>query len=138
MSNNVLENLINERNQFENYIYDNLILDNEINEINEINQLEEINEINISNIYTLNRNVFRYTQDPTFWDPVIVNLSIQQIDNLEYIYNSVPLECIICNDLKKEFRKVGCCNNNICYDCTDKWFSLSVYCPFCKKDQREI
>ena len=129
MENNVLENLINERNQFENYIYDNLILDNEINEINEIDE---------NNIYTLNRIVFNLIEPLDFWDPVIVSLSIQQIDNLEYIYNSVLLECIICNDLKKEFRKVGCCNNNICYDCTDKWFSLSVYCPFCKKDQREI
>ena len=48
------------------------------------------------------------------------------------------LECIICNDLKNDFKKVGCCNNNICLECTNKWFNLSVYCPFCKCDQREL
>jgi hypothetical protein len=145
---NNLHILINERNQFEDNLYDNLNL-NEVNRLNgivELNDLDELDELddleifnlNQNNVFHLNRIVFRYTEDPSFWDPVIVNLSIQQIDRLEYIYNTVPVECIICNENKHDFKKVSCCNNNVCVDCTNKWFNLSVYCPFCKKDQREL
>ena len=134
---NGLQILINERNEFEDYLYDNLFTNNDIDIIaNEVNEIQE--HLNENNVYQLNRIVFRYIEDPSFWDPVIVNLSIQQIDRLEYIYNTVPLECIICNDLKNDFKKVSCCNNNVCLDCTNKWFNLSVYCPFCKCDQREL
>jgi hypothetical protein len=124
---NNLQVLINERNEYEDYLYDNLNINQNVNEVNEIEE-----------IYHLNRIIFNLIEPLDFWDPVIVNLSIQQINNLEYIYNTVPVECIICNELKNDFKKVGCCNNNICLECTDKWFNLSVYCPFCKCDQREL
>jgi len=139
MQNNNLNLLINERNRFEDYLYDNLNLYelDQLNELNELNeQVDEVEILNLNNVYHLNRNVFNINLD--FWDPVIVNLSIQQINHLEYIYNTVPVECIICNENKHDFKKVSCCNNNLCVQCTNKWFNLSVYCPFCKCDQREL
>jgi hypothetical protein len=39
---------------------------------------------------------------------------------------------------KNTFKKISCCNNKICLDCIQIWFNKSVFCPFCKEDQRTI
>ena len=98
--------LIHERDEFENYIYDSLI---------------EPYELFI---------------DPTFWDPVIICLTTEQINNLHTVI--CDSECIICTNQISVFKNLRCCNNNICITCIDNWFNVSVFCPFCKKDQREL
>ena len=72
--------------------------------------------------------------DSTFWDPVIVCLTEIQINNFKII--NCECECIICKYDKDSFRNLSCCNHDICNDCIKDWFSISVFCPFCKKDQR--
>ena len=107
--------LIHEREEYENYIYDTLINDLDLNQ------------------NFLNEN---FLIDPTFWDPVIVCLTNEQINNLYTIHKEC--ECFICTEQKSLFKKMSCCNNNICFECTKNWFNVSVFCPFCKKDQREM
>jgi len=75
-------------------------------------------------------------EDNPFWNPVIVCLSDSQIESLETVIVETR-ECLICNENNDIFKKVNCCNNKICLDCTINWFKKSVFCPFCKRDQRE-
>ena len=70
-----------------------------------------------------------------FWDPVVVPLPEGILPNSVNIINK---ECTICSHDSNEFIILQCCNNEICQDCSIKWFNLSVYCPYCKKDLREI
>jgi hypothetical protein len=73
----------------------------------------------------------------SFWEPVTVCLSDKQIDLIKTI-ECEEIECFICKDNKNLYKKLTCCDNKICLDCTNIWFNKSVFCPFCKKDQRTI
>ena len=73
----------------------------------------------------------------TFWDPVIVCLTNKQMDLMKII-ECEEIECFICKDNKNKFKETSCCHNKICVECTEIWFHKSVFCPFCKKDQRTI
>ena len=79
-------------------------------------------------LYQLNNN------NRSFWDPVIVCLSTDQINKLVNVVSNE--ECIICSEPKNYFKEVSCCKNKICDPCCNKWFSSSVKCPFCKHDLR--
>ena len=69
-----------------------------------------------------------------FWDPVKVGLSPEQIEKLQVI--STESDCFICTSMNSEFCSMECCKKIICKDCTTKWFSESVKCPFCVQDLR--
>ena len=69
-----------------------------------------------------------------FWDPVVVPLPEGILPNSVNIINK---ECTICSEDFSKFIILQCCNNEICQECSIKWFNLSVYCPYCKKDLRE-
>ena len=98
--------IVEERNAFENYIYDILV----------------------------NPIMIIPHESDSFWDPVIISLN--NLDELETIVCE-KIECLICTDKFDTFKKVKCCNNKICLDCASNWFERSVFCPFCKHDQRE-
>ena len=74
-------------------------------------------------------------ESDTFWDPVVVSLN--DIEKLETVVCE-NIECLICTEKCNIFKKVICCNNKICLECANNWFEKSVYCPFCKHDQREM
>ena len=109
------EELLEEREEFENFLYDTLIGNHLFTPF----IIEELPN-----------------EDSPFWDPVVVCLTHQQINNLETINQYT--ECLICTEKQNFFKKVGCCNNKMCEDCTYDWFKVSVFCPFCKRDQREV
>ena len=86
--------------------------------------------------------VYDFLVDPVlqvpneFWDPVIVKLpdtTIEQIEQIEQIE-----ECIICTTEQSVFKKLKCCDHQICKNCFKNWFDISVKCPFCKFDLREL
>jgi hypothetical protein len=121
-----MERLIDERRAFENELYD----------------------------YLLNNTVLVYVQDSeseteqdsfwdtvvvpdSFWDPVVVSLSTQEMELLETI-ECVTCECIICAEIQDSFKRVKCCKKSFCSECAQNWFSVSVFCPFCKHDQRNL
>jgi hypothetical protein len=118
--------LLRERQEYENQLYDYLVPINN----GRVNVAYFIYSDSDTDSETLNEN-------DSFWDPVIVNLSESEI-------NSIPdvccqeMECNICTDHKTNFKMVKCCNNKICTECIETWFNKSVYCPYCKQDQREI
>ena len=71
-----------------------------------------------------------------FWDPVKVGLTHDDISKCsEVLLND---NCIICTNDCNAFREVRCCKNKLCMECTDKWFSESVRCPFCIQDLRDF
>jgi hypothetical protein len=87
--------------------------------------------------------VYDFLVDPvllipeSFWEPVIVSLNEVQINELlPKIYRSG--ECGICTECVSDFKELKCCNQHICVDCTQIWFSRSVRCPYCNKDIREL
>ena len=56
---------------------------------------------------------------------------------LDNMIDVIHHKCIICNNNQTQFKKVACCNNLICNNCAKNWFlNESVYCPYCKFDQR--
>lgn len=69
----------------------------------------------------------------SFWDHVIVSLNDELI-NSGLI--DVSEECTICTNNNTRFKLLPCCDNVICVECNISWFSLSVYCPYCKHDLR--
>jgi len=103
---NNFQRIIEERNAFEDYIYDILV----------------------------NPIIIIPHESDSFWDPVVVSLN--NLDELETVVCE-KIECLICTDKYDTFKKVKCCNNKICLDCASNWFERSVFCPFCKHDQRE-
>jgi hypothetical protein len=107
----------------------------------------EINVLDPLNLLIRDRNRFEdYIYDylvtaieipESFWEPVTVCLTDKQIDLIKII-ECEEIECFICKDNKNLYKKLTCCDNKICLDCTNIWFNKSVFCPFCKKDQRTI
>jgi len=89
-------------------------------------------------------NLFRYLIDNdsppfidhSFWDPVKVTLSENDIIKLKDLFYTD--DCIICSENVNYFKEMPCCKTRLCFMCTNKWFNESVHCPFCKKDIREI
>ena len=71
----------------------------------------------------------------SFWEPVNVSLTIEQIDKLKNInLNEI---CLICNSDSSTFRELSCCKKQMCDSCIITWFNLSVKCPYCKHDLRK-
>ena len=97
-----LENLLLERAQFEDHIYDLLV--------SPLNLIPE-----------------------EFWEPVRISFDINHLTD-NYIYN----ECSICLSNSNRFKIMKCCNQLMCAICADKWFKLSVMCPYCNRDLREF
>jgi len=71
-----------------------------------------------------------------FWEPVVVCLTPEQIENFEIIDKTEI--CFICNETIDTFNLLKCCNKDMCVDCNYTWFNRSVFCPFCKCDQRTL
>jgi hypothetical protein len=63
--------------------------------------------------------------EPKFYLEDVVEIEIEQ-------------ECVNCCEDKNKFNILMCCSKELCVDCVDKWFGISVYCPYCKKDLREL
>jgi hypothetical protein len=73
--------------------------------------------------------------DDSFWDPVKVSLTPEQIDSLTE--KEIIQECFICSEEHNLFNTLPCCNKEMCKDCVNIWFNESVKCPYCKFDIRE-
>jgi len=84
--------------------------------------------------------IFDYLVEPVipddFWNPVVVCLSKEHLESLEELH--INDTCFICTMDSNLFKKVHCCNKQLCNECTYKWFEISVKCPFCKQDLREV
>jgi hypothetical protein len=70
----------------------------------------------------------------SFWEPV--DVSFEKVSELEDIIKEDT--CYICSETHLNFKKVNCCNQEICNGCCYKWFKTSVKCPYCYQDLREF
>uniref|UniRef100_A0A6C0AYK6 RING-type domain-containing protein n=1 Tax=viral metagenome TaxID=1070528 RepID=A0A6C0AYK6_9ZZZZ len=70
----------------------------------------------------------------SFWEPI--NVSFENVNELEDIIKEDT--CYICSETHLNFKKVNCCNQEICNGCCYKWFKTSVKCPYCYQDLREF
>ncbi len=104
---------INERNQFENNLYDYLLTGN---------------QDNIVFIFPENE------PDESFWEPVVV--SYKNVNLLPDIIGENT--CTICTDLHLNFKKMKCCGQSMCNGCCYEWFERSVKCPYCIQDIRDF
>jgi hypothetical protein len=134
-------NLLRERQEYENEIYDYLvpidILRNGVNILANGGNLTISVTHHLYNFYDSATSDSDLDTSDSFWDPVVVNLSPEQINLIPETHYDDLTECIICTNDENNFKNVSCCNNKICKNCTETWFNKSVYCPFCKRDQRE-
>ena len=74
--------------------------------------------------------------DESFWEPVRVCLTVEQIESLPEV-ELENKECMICKETLFLFNNLVCCNQLMCIECSFKWFECSVFCPYCKQDLRE-
>lgn len=127
-----LYNLMAERQEYANELYDTLSI------------REAVPQYSVSILFLdTSQNEFEFEEEMenemeienSFWDPVVVHLTSQQIENIQTV--NLNQECSICNVEKDSFKKVQCCNNVLCVDCCTSWFLTSVYCTFCRGDLRE-
>jgi hypothetical protein len=104
-----------------------------------MDQLNEL-EILIRMRLRFENEVYDYLVDPfagvpeEFWDPVQVSLPIEKLNELTVLsHNDV---CCICCTPGSKFTYLDCCKNEMCQSCSNQWFCISVYCPYCKNDLR--
>jgi hypothetical protein len=70
----------------------------------------------------------------SFWEPVKVSFK-----NVKELEDSIHQdECSVCMEKHINFKKLVCCNQEICNDCCYTWFDKSVICPYCNQDIREF
>jgi len=94
--------------------------------------VQERNEFEIF-VYDFLVNPFQSVPE-SFWEPVKVSFDgVKDLDDIIGKDN-----CFICSELHLSFKKVNCCNQKICNECSYKWFETSVKCPFCFQDIREF
>ena len=65
-----------------------------------------------------------------------ISLTKEQIETMKDITKNN--DCFICNEQVEKFKILPCCHKDMCINCTDNWFNRSVFCPFCKSDQRNF
>ena len=96
------------------------------------------NQINtqIINFHLINENNDYLQEEGEFWEPVKVGLPENLLNEIKII--KIINDCNICTENKELFCKLECCNTDLCQDCVNNWFKISVYCPYCKKDIREL
>ena len=73
--------------------------------------------------------------DESFWEPIKIGLTNNELNTLTCAHTHKK-ECLIFRDERRLYKVVHCCKNMICMECAENWFNESVYCPFCKEDQR--
>lgn len=106
---------------------------------NEANMLRLAQGTIASSLTTL---LLTSTTVPSFFDPVVVALTSQQIENatrtIEVPENSQDI-CCICQESLRSFAscEVRSCNHKLHRSCASQWFSMSVRCPVCRADLRE-
>jgi hypothetical protein len=76
-------------------------------------------------------------QDDSFWDPVIVRLDEDLIEDIPITSFHKGEDCTICTLRFFHLKQLPCCNNTMCTSCSVTWFRRSVFCPYCKGDIRE-
>ena len=74
--------------------------------------------------------------DESFWEPVKIGYGYTNIQNLEDIIVEEP--CIICTESHINFKQVHCCHQKLCNGCCYTWFDSSVKCPYCHQDIRDF
>jgi hypothetical protein len=129
-TNETLNDYIQNRNNFENEMYDYLASSTSFNGIFFIYQ----NVLNVDpNVLNVDQNVMISVNDD-FWDPVVV--SYDNIDQLEEVHQQD--QCFICTEDKCLFKKLKCCSQILCVECCQEWFGRSVKCPYCYQDLRDF
>ena len=86
---------------------------------------------------TIPLNVNNTAQGQSFFDPVIVAPTHQQINNNLVPYAGDRCTCAICqDDVTSDGVSLRLCNHVYHESCIRTWFSTSVRCPVCRRDIR--
>jgi len=130
-----LYNLMAERQEYANELYDTLSIREAVPQYSVSILFLDTSQNEFENEMEIEFQEEMENESSSFWDPVVVHLTSQQIENIQTV--DINQECSICNVEKGVFKKVHCCNNVLCVDCCTSWFLTSVYCTFCRGDLRE-
>ena len=119
-----MNTLIQQRNNFENELYD-ILIEQRNNFENELYDILTNNSID---------NIFVYYEiPPSFWESVKITYDVKTLEDI-----IGKDECIICSENHLNFKKLHCCNQKMCNGCCYKWFNESIKCPYCYQDIREF
>ena len=130
-----LYNLMAERQEYANELYDTLSIREAVPQYSVSILFLDTSQNELEFEEEMENEMFFENEGSSFWDPVVVHLTSQQIENIQTV--NLNQECSICNVEKDSFKKVQCCNNVLCVECCTSWFLTSVYCTFCRGDLRE-
>lgn len=76
------------------------------------------------------KNKVKNTETLKFQKYLYLKKSIKNIEENNYI------DCIICNENTNLYKRLNCCNNNLCNMCLIK--INNFFCPFCRSDIEEM
>jgi len=115
--------------------------------INEMCMLELTNRVFQSEVRNRQTNhvltipVTIMENNPGFNEPVVVRPTAEQIRNATEEVDEVPTNstCAICQEeIAVNGLKISHCDHLYHTSCLQNWFSLSVRCPVCRHDIREV
>ena len=102
--------------------------------------LENMNRLYTNHLYTNVANaVFTATLPIRFNDPVVVAPSQLQINSALESHEASDSPCAICQDsITSNGVRIRHCRHSYHRSCISNWFSMSVRCPVCRYDIREV
>ena len=102
--------------------------------------LENMNRLYTNHLYTNVVNTIFTISPPTrFNDPVIVAPTQLQINSALEPHDVSESPCAICQDnITTNGVRIRHCQHSYHRSCISNWFSMSVRCPVCRYDIREV
>ena len=107
--------------------------------LNEVCILELVNRIYQNNINNPSTATVTFTLPRNFSDPVVVAPTAIQITTAIEDISASTNNCAICQDaISSDGCKIRHCGHEFHRSCLTNWFGISVRCPVCRHDIREI
>ena len=102
--------------------------------------LELVNRLYTNHLYTNVANaVFTLAMPARFNDPVVVAPSQLQINAALENHDNPDSPCAICQEaITSNGVRIRQCQHSYHRACISNWFSMSVRCPVCRHDIREV
>jgi hypothetical protein len=108
--------------------------------LNEVCYIELINRIQVRGTSSNTRSaVVTFTLPSNFSDPVLVTPTQNQISQSVQDIGTSLNNCAICQDsISSGGVKIRQCGHDFHRSCLMNWFALSVRCPVCRHDIRDL
>ena len=102
--------------------------------------IEMLNRLYTNHLYSTTANaILTLTVPPRFMEPVVISPSQLQINGALEAQETHDSPCAICQEaITSGGVRIRYCRHAYHRSCISNWFSMSVRCPVCRHDIREV